>query len=67
MRTKILAVIIAIPIVLVGMLFLDWIFYLLYNWIMPYLFHLPTITYLQMVGIMMMISFITWSIRCGKD
>lgn len=38
--------------------FSAWIFELLWNWVLPDLFHVPMITFWQSVGIVLLLSFI---------
>ena len=53
--------------VLVGILTLvGYIFMLLWNWIMPYLFKLPTINFWMAWGIMIFLGIITSCIRKYK-
>jgi len=62
MRTTLIAVAI-MSLVVAVVFFISYILMLLWNWIMPYLFGLPTISFWMSVGILFLVGILTNSNR----
>jgi len=56
-----------IGVVVAVLSFFAWMFMLLWNWILPYLFGWPTITYWMAWGIMILASILFGGIRYNRN
>lgn len=67
MMEKIFSVMFVIAIVAIAVMFVGLITMFLWNWIMPYLFGLPEVSFWMAVGINLLISIIFGSIKIKSN
>lgn len=66
-EVKILTIIVVVAALVAALSFLSgWLLWLLWNWIVPEVFHGPTVTYWQAFGIMLLLSFVKGAVTVNN-